>query len=152
MGILDDVIVNAKSAAKSVGEGAGKLMDISKLKVTSAELSGEISGLYKELGKYVCDNACDALPADGAAIVARIKDLKAQLDSVNTEILTKQNKKVCPTCGHTAGIENVFCSVCGAKLPEAPVAEAEPEVVEPETPAAPEAPEAPESPTNQTEE
>ena len=33
MGILEDVVINAKSAANAVGKSATKLYDLSKLKV-----------------------------------------------------------------------------------------------------------------------
>ena len=39
MGILDDVVVNAKSAAEAVGKKAGQLVDVSKLRINLAELN-----------------------------------------------------------------------------------------------------------------
>ena len=39
MGILEDVVINAKSAANAVGKSATKLYDLSKLKVSAADLN-----------------------------------------------------------------------------------------------------------------
>ena len=43
MGIFDDVVVNAKSAAQTVGKMAGQFVDMSKLRINMAELNGEIT-------------------------------------------------------------------------------------------------------------
>ena len=40
MGIFDDVVVNAKSAAQTVGKMAGQFVDMSKLRINMAELNG----------------------------------------------------------------------------------------------------------------
>ena len=39
MGILDDVVINAKSAAHTVGKMAGQSVDMSKLRINSFELN-----------------------------------------------------------------------------------------------------------------
>ena len=47
MGIFDDVVVNAKSAAQTVGKMAGQFVDMSKLRINMAELNGEITKRYQ---------------------------------------------------------------------------------------------------------
>ena len=49
MGIFDDVVVNAKSAAQTVGKMAGQFVDMSKLRINMSELNGEITKRYQEL-------------------------------------------------------------------------------------------------------
>ena len=39
MGLLEDVVINAKSAVTVVSEKAGKIVDISKLRINAAELN-----------------------------------------------------------------------------------------------------------------
>ena len=53
MKILDDVVTNAKSVANELGKKAGKAIDISKLKISAAEITSEINKLYRELGNLV---------------------------------------------------------------------------------------------------
>ena len=50
--ILDDVVVNAKTAASAVSKKAAFVYDASKHKITAAEMRGEINKKLKELGKY----------------------------------------------------------------------------------------------------
>ena len=37
MGVLEDVVINAKSAAETVSKEAGRLVDISRLRFSAAE-------------------------------------------------------------------------------------------------------------------
>ena len=53
MGIFDDVVVNAKSAAQTVGKMAGQFVDMSKLRINMAELNGEITKRYQGLGRFI---------------------------------------------------------------------------------------------------
>lgn len=127
MGILDDVVVNAKSAAETVGRTAEKLMDVSKLKIAIAEVNAEITKRYQALGEYVYDNNADVLSSDAEAtgLVSEIGELKVQAESMNRELLGKQNKKACCKCGTLCAVAASFCSVCGAKLAQEEKKEAE---------------------------
>lgn len=128
MGILDDVVINAKSVAEAVGRKAGKLVDVSKLHVAAAEVNAEITKRYQTLGQYVYENSREALGADPEAMgqMAGLDELQAQLAAVNKELNDKQNKSVCPGCGRQCSNTDMYCSVCGAKLNN------EPEDTEPE--------------------
>ena len=120
MGILDDVVVNAKSVAEAVGRKAGQLVDVSKLHIGAAELNAEITKRYQTLGQYVFENCRDALSADPEVVgkLAELDELSAQLAAINKEMNDKQNKVVCPTCGKQCSNTDTFCSSCGTKLAE----------------------------------
>jgi len=122
MGILDDVVINAKSVAEAVGRKAGKLVDVSKLHVAAAEVNAEITKRYQMLGQYVYENSREALTSDPEAMgqMAGLDELQAQLAAVNKELNDKQNKTVCPACGKQCSNTDIFCSVCGAKLNNEP--------------------------------
>ena len=87
MGILDDVVVNAKSAAEAVGKKAGQLVDVSKLRINLAELNAEISKRYEALGEYVYEACREQLAEDAEAVgkMAEIDELKAQLAEVGRD-------------------------------------------------------------------
>ena len=68
MGILDDVVINAKSAAEAVGKKAGQLVDMSKLRINVAELNAEISKRYEALGEYVYETCRETLAEDAEAV------------------------------------------------------------------------------------
>lgn len=88
MGLFEDVVINAKSAANAVGKKAGQLVDVSKLKISAAELNNEINKKYGALGKAVYDaKKADSDPADlvAEAMVA-IDELQDQLKALEEQI------------------------------------------------------------------
>ena len=118
MGILDDVVINAKSAAEAVSKKAGQLVDASKLRIAAAELSAEISTRYEALGQLVFESHREKLSEDAelSGMMAEIDELKEQHAAVTKELNDKQNKVVCPTCGKRSSNTVKFCSNCGTKL------------------------------------
>ena len=118
MGILDDVVINAKSAAEAVGRKAGQLVDVSKLRIGAAEVNAELTKRYETLGQYVYDSCREALAGDPEAVgkMTEIDELKAQAAAIAKELNDKQNKVVCPGCGKQCSNTAAFCSACGAKL------------------------------------
>ena len=43
MGVFEDAVINAKSAAVSVGKEAGRIVDISMLRIDAADIQKDIS-------------------------------------------------------------------------------------------------------------
>ena len=156
MGMFEDVVVNARSAAEVVGKKAGQLVDISKLRLSVADVNREISRRLEALGRTVYEaKKAGYDPSDMVAeSVVCIDELYEQLDAINDELAAARNKSICPVCGSVNPQEFAFCGRCGAKLvkPEPPVeepaAEEAAETPVEEAPAEP-APEAPveEAPT-----
>lgn len=118
MGIFEDVMFNAKSAAATVGKKAGRLVDISKLRMNATELNNEISKRYEALGRVVYDAVKEEQDVSGLIdeCVVSIDALYVRLDEVNEKINTLQNKFACPACGAQNDESSLFCSHCGTKL------------------------------------
>ena len=120
MGILDDVMINAKTAAEVVGKKAGQIVDVSKLRFNVAELNAELSKRYEALGEYLYENCRECLAEDAEAVgkMAEIDELVNQRNVLTKELVDKQNKVVCPTCGKQSPSTALYCSNCGTKLTE----------------------------------
>lgn len=118
MGILDDVMINAKSAAEAVGKKAGQIVDASKLRYSAAEISADLNKRFEALGRYVFESCREQLAADAEAVgkMAEIDELKAQHAAILKELGDKSNKVTCPTCGKQSSNTALFCSNCGTKL------------------------------------
>ena len=96
MGILDDVVVNAKSAAQTVGKMAGQFVDMSKLRINLSELNGEINRRYQELGQFIYE-AKKAGTADETELdekIAGLDDLYAQFTAVSAQLAEQSHLPV----------------------------------------------------------
>ncbi len=118
MGLFEDVVVNARSAANVVGKKAGQLVDISKLRLSAADVEREISARLEALGRVVYDEKKTGV--DAQALIEEsvncIDELYEQLDVINDELAMARNKVICPRCGSTNPQEFSYCGRCGAKL------------------------------------
>ncbi len=127
MGIFDDVITNAKSAAQAVGKVAGQFVDMSKLRLNLAELNAEINKQYQALGQFVYESR-KAGNTDETGLAEKFQaldELYAQFSAVSAQLASLQNKVTCPACGKQVDTDSMFCSHCGMKL-----GDAQPPVVE----------------------
>lgn len=120
MGILEDAIYNAKTAAGFVGKKAGKIVDASKLTISAAELNSEISKKCEILGRVVYESRISEKSYDAAIaeLIEKISELKSQLDSVNELIAESKNKTKCPKCSTVNSRDAIFCGKCGERLKE----------------------------------
>ena len=112
MGIFEDVLLNARSAVDAVGKTAGKVIDISKLKLAAADLKSEITRKYQILGRVVYEESAAGkdYAKNKAELIEKITKLKTQLDSVNDLIAKGTNKKKCGSCGTYNPKNSQFCS------------------------------------------
>ena len=118
MGILDDVMVNMKSAANTVSKRTGEIVDYSKLKFTASGLATEIRKKYQTLGEEVY--TCTKIGAEDSTsielLIDEIDQLKAQLEATNEMIMAAKNKILCPVCKAELDKDSIFCNKCGSRI------------------------------------
>ncbi len=130
MSILEDVVVNAKTAANAVGKKAGQLVDSSKLKISAADLNNEIGKRFENLGRIVYNAEKNGTDASEMVKenVESINDLYEQLDAIHQQLTALRNKTLCKNCGSENPIDALYCNHCGTRLAtEEPEEEAQPE-------------------------
>ena len=120
MGVLEDVILNAKVVLNNVGKKAGDLVDISKLRISAAEINHEIENQYREIGRCVYQAAKDEV--DNAEtideLIQGIDELAEQLELGDDKIKELKNENLCAACGAALPKNAQFCCKCGAKVGE----------------------------------
>ena len=118
MGVFEEVVINAKTAAATVGKKAERLVDISKLRLNAAELESEITKKYEAFGRFVYDSVKSDTSVKGLLEehVEEIDALYQKLDEVNEKINSLRKKAPCPVCGCQNDENALFCSHCGVKL------------------------------------
>ena len=125
MGIFEDVVVNAKSAANAVGKKAGQIVDLSKLRFNAAEINKEIEYNFEALGRLVYDAEKNSEEASAlvSECVAEIDALFEQLDAIHAQIAVLKKRVKCKSCGYENSQGAVFCNRCGKKLADDPAEE-----------------------------
>lgn len=118
MSIFEDTVLGVKDLGTSVSKKAGDLIDVSRLKVSAAELRKEIGKRYEALGRIVYDSKKSGTEIDGivSECAASIDALYSRLDEVNKKIADRQNKVYCPACGAMVDKKALYCSRCGQRL------------------------------------
>lgn len=118
MGIFDDVMLNAKTAASAVGKKAEKIFDLSKLKYAAAGLNNDIAKKKEELGDFVYESSKDGVIDKKvlAEKIAEINELEENLAATKELIMSAKNKKSCKNCGNENEKSALFCNKCGEKL------------------------------------
>ena len=118
MGIFEDVLLNARSAVDTVGKRASKVIDMSKLTLSAADIKSELSKKYEMLGRvsFEAQTTGKDYSKSIADIVAKIINLKAELDSVNEMIANNKSRIKCSACGAYNSKDSVFCNKCGEKI------------------------------------
>lgn len=118
MGLLEDVVLNAKTAVNAVSKKAGKIVDVSKLRLNAANLNNEISKRFEALGRVAYDakkNGSDASTLVEECVLS-IDSLYEQLDAVNAQLAATRSQVVCHKCGEENPANAVYCCKCGQRL------------------------------------
>lgn len=120
MSIIDDIIVNAKSAATTVGEKAGQIKEYTKLKYSEAGIKSDINKKKQELGDYVyrCTKSGNVDNEILQKMVDDVTELEENLQITKEMITAAKNKVVCGACKAENEKDAVYCSKCGKKLTE----------------------------------
>ena len=133
MAFFDKAKELAGSAKTKVGDKAKELADSAKANVKIAEEKRRITTLKEQAGQLVWTKYCtgEISDTDIVALCEQIKAAYETIDTLTTELNSKAKTKlpepaggsvVCGQCGATIAAGQKFCSACGAKAPEAPMA------------------------------
>ncbi|MBQ4313792.1 MAG: hypothetical protein IJC18_06220 [Clostridia bacterium] len=118
MSFFEDAMINAKNITAAVGEKTGRVVDISRLRLSAAEINREITKRYEALGRVVYDARKAETDIKGLVdeCVRSIDALYARLDDVNAKIAKLKDKKYCSLCGAMVERTSLYCSRCGNRI------------------------------------
>lgn len=118
MGVIDDVMVNAKAAIDDFGKKATDIADSSILAISANNIKNQLEKKYMELGKSYYENVNDGVHnADEIDdIMDEIKVLLEQLNAVREKRAELRKQKICPNCKRAVPRDSSFCNKCGAHL------------------------------------
>lgn len=116
--MVEKVLSDLKSTAKTAMKKSGELIETTKLKFAIAETQQEIEKAFKELGKALY-NAEKNGTEDADSLKALIDDIDAlyvKLAGIEETCAELKNEKKCPSCGEMCSDKANFCAVCGEKF------------------------------------
>ncbi len=118
MGILDNIINQARGVATDVGKRAGDVVEVSKLKLQEISLGGDIDKVYEKLGLMVYEMVKAGSANQGLVdeCVTEIDNLKAELEVIRGKLDELHNVRRCDSCGNAVDLKAQFCPNCGALL------------------------------------
>ena len=124
MTFFEDALLAAKNAAGTVYEKTGRVVDISKLRLSAAEITKEIERRYEALGRLVYDSQKEGTDISGLIeeCARSIDALYTRLDEVNGRIAKLKDKKYCSVCGAIIERNALYCSRCGSRVEVKPEA------------------------------
>ena len=108
--IFDDVVVNAKACASAVSQKASSVYDVSKHKITAAEIRGDINKKLRELGALTYKSEVHGTDYSQQIkiIVSEISDLKDSLNAVNEHIAVATDQIRWRGCNAVSPKNSVF--------------------------------------------
>ena len=113
MGILDRLT----DAGRGVTEKMGSISEVNNLKRKILDEEERIVEIFADLGKRYYKNP-DEDPAVFRALCDDIDARRRRIKKMKFELNTLRGYKMCPKCDAENSEKNIFCGVCGARLPD----------------------------------
>lgn len=132
MSFFDNVISTGKNVVSTAGKKTDSAVKLSKLKIKETQINNDIRARYEKLGE-LCYQAYKSNEKNEDELNEQLTGLDNcynELEEISRQTDELKSMVTCPKCGAKHKDEAVFCSVCGAKLPEKP--KPEPEAAEDE--------------------
>lgn len=118
-----------KEFFKSIGQSVKKVtdkaitaidetIDVQKLKYRISKKEEELNEIYRELGKTIVDAvfAESDFDEDIVTAIAKISEIREEIDMMNEERIRKEEKILCPDCGEEISAKCKICPQCGYTL------------------------------------
>ena len=142
-GVADSLVDSVEKGAKNVSETSKKTADKMRIKKEITKYTAEVNKGYNSIGQKYFELHADSPEECYAEFVNNIVNAKMKLTELNAELLSLENKSMCPKCGKPVAETDKFCAACGtpndkydanAKVAEPVVAEpVEAEVIDEES-------------------
>ncbi len=115
---VDEWMEKLRFIADAAGKKTGEMVELSKYKMETVRVSGEIKRLHEKLGmemyRLIKTNRSGSEAVE--ALTQQIDAQFARLDEIERAMVAMQNKQLCANCGAVNPKDAVYCLKCGEKL------------------------------------
>jgi rubrerythrin len=123
-GVASVAAGGVSEAVQSAGTVVSHKYDALKLNAEMARLREEQRNIFTEVGRamFLVQSGGDSDVAQQSIdeLLLQAEQLEAGMKDVPEKLYALSGEQVCPVCGHVCKADDIFCSACGAKLPEKP--------------------------------
>ncbi len=115
MEVIGELVNKAKTVTDFVGKKAGEVLDVSRLKLGSAQLQAGIRRNFEHLGELVYHahvSGRDVQPVISQCIADIQKQIE-ELEALEEKLRSCQHRKICPQCGAPVKPDQNYCAKCG---------------------------------------
>lgn len=116
---MDNFFSEIKNTADKVAKKSSELVEMSKIKLNTANTKSEIGTNFKILGELVYLSQKNTTEPDTnkiEEIIAKIDELYERLDELAEVSSALKNEKRCPSCTKSNPIDAQFCFGCGHRF------------------------------------
>ena len=116
--VFEDMFTSARKFAGAAEKKTDELVELSRLKYRSVQLSSDLKGLYADLGSAVYSMVKAGYENSELmdALIEEIDEVSEELEQVRKGIAACKNMKACPACGVQNPKEANYCLKCGNPL------------------------------------
>ena len=108
----------AADVAFGMGEKAGELLSVAKLRVRIVSLEADVKDRLSQIGELLYATHTGA-PTESEVLLEKLQEidgLKAEIAQLQSEIRKEESAHTCPTCGAFVKEGDAFCGACGGQL------------------------------------
>ena len=118
MDTFDKTVQKAKDVFDIAVKKTGEFVNVSKQKISVANLNSKLTKAYAQLGKLQFEALKDA-DVDNSEVSAAILEIKQIISEIKIlldEIDAAEEKITCPKCGSRVPLKSAFCNKCGERV------------------------------------
>ncbi len=120
MSVFSNIGKNISNKGKEISRKAKVMSETSSLNNIIKGEECKIDTQYKLIGKMYFEKYSSSPEQEFKPAIESIKNSMEKINETQQEILKIKSQFCCPECGTSFKNDAVFCSKCGAKLPEKP--------------------------------
>ena len=118
MSIVSDFGKKVSNKTKEISQKAKIISETNSLNNIIKGEQSRINVQYQAIGKLYFEKYGDNPDADFAEAISTIKASMEKIEETKKEVAKIRSRFNCPECGQAFKNDALFCSKCGAKLPE----------------------------------
>jgi len=118
MGLFDGIGKKIAQTGQDTVNKAKSFAEIAKINGQIAEEQRALSAFFAQIGEKYYKLYKDAPSGEFIQLCDRITASQIRIAELQTDVQRLKNTKLCPKCGAVCASNVLFCSSCGAQLPQ----------------------------------